>query len=276
MVVDFTWTVKGQKKTSQVTLDTSKYTEVMVEGEMKTYYLAQINLPAAEMAYNIHATAKINGKLQTEYNDYSVKEYGEKIVGSDQYNEKLKTLIKEMLNYGAKSQVVFDRVEQSSPLANSGINGYVMSNDFEGKTFAEAVNAAVASERDNKGNTKTDMREGTDGFGLNYLGSSQVFLTTSTLRHYYTVSNQAAYDSAKNDNPGLFVESKPPFVFVDFTGIPSDKLDLLKEFTVAGHTYRFSVLDYAAAMYEAGNDDEKALAAATYWYSQAANDYFGN
>ena len=227
------------------------------------------------MAYNIHATAKINGKLQTETNDYSVKKYGEEIVGSDKYDENLKTLIKEMLNYGAKSQVVFDRVEQSSPPANSGINGYEMSYDFgQGKTFAEAVNAAVAAEADNNGNTKTDMSEGTDAFGLNYLGSSQVFLTTSTLRHYYTVSNQAAYDSAKNNNPGLFVESKPPFVFVDFTVIPSDKLDLLKEFTVAGHTYRFSVLDYAAAMYNAGDENERALAVATYWYNHAANEFF--
>ena len=275
VVVDFEWTVKGVKQTSQVTLDTSKYTEVTEEGEKKTYYLAQLNLPAAEMAYNIHATAKINGKLQAETDDYSVKAYGEEIVGSDKYDEKLKTLIKEMLNYGAKSQVVFDRVEQSSPLANSGIAGYEMSYDFgNNKTFAEAVNAAVAAEADNNGNTKTDMREGAGDFGLNYLGSSQVYLTTTTLRHYYTVSDQEKYNTAKNNNAGLFVESKPPFVFVDFTGIPSDKLDLLKEFTVAGHTYRFSVLDYAAAMYEAGNDDEKALAVATYWYNNAANAYF--
>ena len=81
------------------------------------------------MAYNIRAAATINNSEYTdETDDYSVREYGEVILNSPAgtFNNKLALdkLIEEMLNYGAKAQVFFDRIPENP--ANINVKNYSM------------------------------------------------------------------------------------------------------------------------------------------------------
>lgn len=60
------------------------------------------------------------------------------------------------------------------------------------------------------------------------------------------------------------------------TNIAAQDFDVLQEFTINGQTYYYSVLNYSRSVLRSGSmtDNEKNLAMATYWYNQAANEYF--
>ena len=99
----------------------------------------------------------------------------------------------------------------------------------------------------------------------------------------YTIENNDLYEARKaySSNTVTPNESKKDdygVVFFEITDVPAAEIDELQSFTFGGHTYRYSVLDYVAAVLNAGDlatPEETALAIATYWYNQAANTYFG-
>lgn len=263
--VEFEW------KDNCVSVPLSNDMVVTVNGTK--YYKVSCNVPAAEMAYNIHASIVYDGFKTAEwvYDDYSVREYGEYIInapaGTFEKQDALVELAKQMLNYGAKAQQVFNVM--TDDLANKNVAGYEM-----GNVTPEMIEAAITAA--NPGMTKSDMTQGTEGFGLKYYGTTVVFLTETSMRHYYTIANQSAYDSAKAGASFAVDERKLPYVFFEMKNIPAERLDSFYEFSIGGQTYNYSVLDYSLGILNSTKADanNKNLAMATYWYNRAANNYF--
>lgn len=273
-VVRFSRTVKGEEKTDSASFTIGSSEDMRTEtvnGQDVTYYVVKCDVPAPEMAYKIHAAAYIDGKEHWDKDDYSVKDYGEHIIDNyPAYGEALTDLAKEMLNYGAKCQIVFDRVEESAQLANSKYSDYTMA-EISAEDFDTAINTQ------NNGGYKSDMRANTGD--LTYRGSSVVYLTKTSLRHYYTVDSGGEYSGTytiNNINEANAFTKKDVFVYAEVQNIAACDLDVLQKVSFNGQTYKFSVLDYAKLMFTQGNTNEKNLGWATYLYNRAANIYFDN
>ena len=259
--VHFEWDVKGNTKTSDYKLKTNEYK--VIGG--KTYYKATCWVAAAEMNYDIHATATINGALHPDTDDYSVKKYGMDVIGAPagefEKQDKLVALVKEMLNYGAQAQKVFDRLDV--PLANADVTGYAMT-EIGYETIPEQ---------------KSKMKEGLSELGLEYQGTTVVFLTKTTLRHYYSITDQSKFDSVKDSATFTYKDDKLStggVIYFEKSDISASDLDLVQTFSIGGKTYNYSVLDYSRSVLKSGamTDNEKKLAMSTYWYNRAADAYF--
>lgn len=256
VTVKFSWyNKKGEYKMRTGALDYNDKTGLF---DAKCY------VAAAEMAYNIHATVYIDGvKYTDEEDDYSVREYGLKIINSTpgtygaKHNE-LVDLAKKMLDYGAKSQVLFNRTKNTNgtaiPFANQGVVYSMQEHEI---TF----------ESDPK---RSDGYLNSD-YGLKCVGSSVVFLSKNTLRLYYKVTDRDKFNNLSNKDK--FVENGT-YHYLEVTDIPAYELDQRKTFTVGSHEYYYSAMDYAAIM-QTKTQEEKDLGTALYWYNQAAKEYFG-
>lgn len=259
--VHFEWDVKGNTKTSDYKLKTDEYTQI----GGKTYYKATCWVAAAEMNYDIHATATINGALHPDTDDYSVKKYGMDVIGAPagefEKQDLLVTLVKEMLNYGAQAQKVFDRLDV--PLANADVTGYTMT-EIDYETIPEQ---------------KSKMKEGLSELGLEYQGTTVVFLTKTTLRHYYSITDQSKFELVKNSATFTYKDDKLStggVIYFEKSDISASDLDMVQSFSIGGKTYNYSVLDYSRSVLKSGamTDNEKKLAMSTYWYNHAADAYF--
>ena len=232
------------------------------------WYKATCNIPAAYMAHKIHAEVYIDGEKLDETDDYSVQDYAETILADpakydSEKPEKLAVLVKEMLNYGAKAQTVFSG-QMNAAAEYDEIEGYSMAD-----VTAEMIQAAIDSNPANEGKTASDMSTVQPESGAQYRTTSLVFLSQSTLRHYFAVPGGSADPSAYDGNQQNY------YYYVEKTNISAKELDDLQEFTVNGVTFYYSALDYAKAVVESNMaDSAKDLAKSVYLYNQAANNYF--
>ena len=262
VVVDFVWTVKGTPKTAS-------YTVTPADLKSNGYYKSTCWVVAAEMNYPITATVKINGVEQEETATQSVRQYAGVILANPStYTptgksvEALVDIVKKMLDYGAKAQVEFGRMDVA--LANTGVD-YTMD----------------PVDPDDIPDQKSDMTDGLSSYGLEYAGTSIIYLTQTTLRHYYkpiggTVSEDV---KAAARASGFEFGTKGSYVYFDKKNIGAADLDTIYEISFDGtKKYGFSVWDYLKLVMKSTktSDNEKLLAQATYHYSIAANTYFGH
>ena len=251
----------------------AKYTSVVnlkeIVPEANGWYKVTCNIPAAYMAHKIHAEVYINGIKQDEIDDYSVQDYAEAVLADpSKYDsekpDELAALVKEMLNYGKKAQTVFSAQMDTTAEYNE-IEGYSMAD-----VTADMIQNAIDSNPANAGKAASDMSTVIPEDGASYYTSSLIFLSKSTLRHYFAVPGGSAHAEAYDGNQQNY------FYYVEKTNIPAEELDDLQEFTVNGVTFYYSALDYAKAII--GNDkmseEQKDLAKALYLYNRAASAYF--
>ena len=261
--VDFTWTVNGVEKTDSVTLTDYNKTEY---GYKATAYVA-----AAEMTYDVTATLKLGG-VAGDTDTYSVKQYGDKILTDgykaeylkqhteDEYG-KLERLVKTMLDYGAKAQVQFKR--NTDKLANEGVD-YTMQPVTSDMIYTYP----------------SDMSEGLEEYGLSYAGSTIVYLSRTSLRHYYTITDQDKFDAVKHKitikHQKADYTEKDGMIYFEWKDIAAVELDALIVLAIDGKEYKYSVLDYVRDCINADDVpyNTMMLVSATYWYNQAANEYF--
>lgn len=274
LAITFAWTDGVNAKTdisaSNITIDQDNYTSFLY-GE-DTFKIT-VSVAAAEMTYDIVATGTVGENSESW--TYSVREYANIILnansafsvgyiaesGQAKY-DKLVDLVEKMLDYGAKAQVAFGCTDVA--LANSGLD-YTM----PGVTREELLTLIDEAISDaNNGNTASNMVDIANQIGASrYYSSSLIYLSGCTLRHYFAAQG---LDASK------FTGVKSGYYYyVDMPDIAAATLDVLQEFHIGETTFRYSALDFVKAIiwnYAEGSNYD--LAAATYWYNQAANAYF--
>ncbi len=224
---------------------------------------------AAEMTCDVKASFTLNGFPDSE--SYSVRQYCDTILDENsdfslQYKAdlgearygKLLELVKAMLHYGAMAQARFG-INTANP-ANAGVE--YEKEDVTGEMLDNAVKAA------NNGDTADDLTEVASRLGAKWYSTSLVYLSETTLRHYFTKDSDAF-------NPGDYDDHKGEYYYVEVSDIPAAELDSLQSFRVGSQSFRYSALDYVKAVINgSASAESKNLAKALYWYNQAANDYF--
>ena len=246
-----------------------------VYDSQKGLFKIKCNTAVAEMSCLVHANAIVKDStgavVYTDSEDYSVRDYAMTIINNTkgEFSPELVNLSKAMLDFGTKAQTVFG-IATNSP-ANAGVD-YSMA-DVSAETIETAISAANGEQ------SQSDMKEGTADFYSEYKGSTIMFLTKTTLRHYYIASDQELFNTKRSSAVGFtFNDSKAPYMMFEKSNIPAKELDTLQEFTIDGKTYNYSVLDYSKNVLRNPNADQanKNLAKATYWYNYYANLYFTN
>ncbi|MBQ1899260.1 MAG: hypothetical protein II163_08850 [Ruminococcus sp.] len=239
----------------------------------KGYYIATCRIAPAEMTYAITATLTIGGEEKMT-DTYSAKQYADYILsekyaatytgtGAKSYAN-LKALVETMLDYGSRAQVRFNR--NPDDLANGG--SYIDHTD-------DPVSITP---------TGSDMAEGLETCGLAYIGTTVLLLTQTSIRHYYTITNQAAFDLIQdsvtfNGAPVSYTE-KDEEIYFELKNIPASQLDTPYTLHIGDGDYDYAVLDYVSSCLaktgEQANPKTQALVTAMYYYNKAANAYFAD
>ena len=167
-----------------------------------------------------------------------------------------------MLDYGAKAQTVFDR--NTDHLANEGVSlfGYDVTSDMiESKA--------------------SDMTANTALYGLEYQYSAVVYLSKTSLRHYYKITDETKFNAIKSgitfDGQNVEPVKRGDLIFFEKQDISASHLDTQYTLKIGNDEYKYSAMDYTKRLIDSDNDKKFIeLGKATYRFNQAANTYFGD
>ena len=267
--------VDNEEKTYTVTLSSEDKTEYG--------YKASCPVAVAEMTYDVTAVVTIDGVAQSIPDSYSAQKYANVILnnennfrekyiaaengqgrnGEQRYND-LVTLVQTMLDYGTKAQIVFDR-DKEHP-ANEGTDY------FNDETYPVTSNMITVTEE----NMDMDL----SAYGLRYKGSTVVYLSETSIRHYYYVDNWDSFNNIKNsvtfDGAAVTYTEKDDAIYFEKKGVSASNLDTPYTLTIKDKSCKLSVNDYIRHCLESTkvSDNTKALVKATYRYNVAANAFF--
>ncbi len=207
-----------------------------------------VNVAAAQMTDIIGLTVK-NGEETVHTGEYSVRQYAETIL-TGEYDEYVKDMVKEMLNYGAAAQTYFNY--NSGNLANAGY-------ELEA---AATVPAEVP---------EITVEDTLDGISL--YGMSLVFRNKTAVRFYFNVSGNIADYTFSQGTP----VQKDGKYYVEIGNI--NPQDLANDITLSVNdgalSVTYSPLNYIVRKYNNADSSAelKALVQAMYGYHLEAKYY---
>ena len=244
-VVNFT--VDNDHYTGTATIDAE------AEPERNRGYKVSFKVPAAYMAHQITATITLgNDVIATD--TYSVEDYAFEILADQTQSAEVKTLVKEMLNYGAKAYDLF-KSQAKTPVTYQTVTGYTMA-DVTAQMIADKIQVGGS-----------DLKAVAANLGAKLYGTSVVYLSESTLRVIFAKSGGLT---------GYTSEQHNYYFLYDKADIPAAELDTQWSFTANGVEFKYSALDYAKSIVESDTTSaaQKELAKSLFLYNQAAKAYF--
>ncbi len=233
------------------------------------YYRHTFYLYADMMSQPVEVQIFADGEYVTSHT-ISVKEWSEENLPKyEAANPDAAKLIKDMLNYGAAVQVMFDSY-MDSPLPNANINYALVPITADTIQIPAGLNQAP------------DL----SGIGLKWTKMSVDLKDGTAIRIYGNLTNEALY----NNNKNITVTSQYDSKTIAFYGnanrkvavkenIISSRLDEVYTFTFAnGATYKTSVMSYVKGLLESRSGEQNVvnICSAIYWYNQASNTVFNN
>ncbi len=265
--IDFAW----NGKTDSVTFDSNSTAETR-EGVVGLYK-ATCNVCAAEMNDAVTACVTVGesaGPVETV--SRKVRDYADYILANKdgKYSDKLITLVKSMLNYGANAQTQFEH--NTDALANAGV-GYPLSslNDNEINGIAGAV-----PEKDSIHALLADK-------GIAYHGYSLILNTKTTLRFYFKKDGadytQLALLNSAGANVGTVQDQDTDDCYIEVGDIPAFGLGDCYELKFGDTTLgSFSALSYVKDVLQNNNGAQPITDTVTalYRYHEAAAAYFNH
>ena len=229
----------------------------IVESDDKTYYVFKCRVAAKEMTSEIKAQMIDGDQHGTEYT-YSVKEYADYLLEHADEREDLARavpLVKAMLNYGAYSQVYFDK--NPSALANADLK--------ESEKILDNVTIDIA-----------DPVIGELPDGTTFEGATLSLKSETTLSLYFKSGEKLAFSC-----DGYTVEkaTSADYQIARIRGIKAKHIgDILTLKINGSEAISYSPLNYCKNMLDGGTTNEKLInvVKALYFYRQAADAYFSS
>ena len=117
-------------------------------------------------------------------------------------------------------------------------------------------------------------------YGLQYKGSTVVYLSETSIRHYYYVTDWDSFNKIKDsvifDGAAVGYTEKDVAIYFEKKGVSAPNLDTPYALTIKNKTCKYSVNDYIRRCLASDkvSDNTKELVKATYRYNVAANTYF--
>ena len=244
----FTIPKNGEPDTKDIKVSEAR----KVESGDKTYYVFKCQVAAKEMTSDITAQI-IDGEKHGEVFTYSVKEYADYLIAHAEENEewaKAVPLVKAMLNYGAYSQIYFDK--NPGKLANVGLTE-------EEKALGEvSINVADYD--------VSNLPEGTT-----FAGATLSLKSETTLSLYFKSDDDLEFSCGD-----YFVQDVPngEYQVARIRGIKAAHIGDMFTLNVNGAAVKYSPLNYIKEALNGGTDDVNLQNAvkALYLYWQAPKD----
>ena len=233
--------------TEKILVSAAEKNTTITEG--KTYYVFSCEVAAKEMTADIKAQI-ISGDSASESFTYTVKNYADTLLNSEEYDDETKKLVISMLNYGAASQEYFDYNTDS--LANSSLTDEQKRLPDTQASDLSAYKSSYTKDENYKGSTS-------------YYGSSLVLESGTDVKHYF------AYDSAntsvksfvcKDGNGNYYqISQSGDYLYVRIDNIPGHKLGdtltlSLYEYEVKVGEISYSPLSYVYSVLSAYPTDD--------------------
>lgn len=232
---------------------------IAVAGAKKTYavseltanadgfYYLSVKVAAAQMTDEITVQI-VNGTEQSEKKTYSVRAYADSILAGE-YSEETKTLVAQMLHYGAAAQNYFNY--RTDSLANSGLT--------------ESLTAPTTS----AGPSYTGAVE-----GITYSGATLVHREKIAVRFYFEVTGDvSAYSFTVNGESCTPVQKGGRYCIEIADINPQDLDDRITVKVDNALTVVYSPMNYIVNMYKKGTESLQALVKTLYNYHLAAEAY---
>ncbi len=264
---DFAW----NGKSNSVTFNSESTAEA--KADVEGLYKATCYVCAAEMNDEITVSITVGDASEPIATEtYKVKNYADVIIANKdgKFSDKLITLVKTMLNYGAKAQIQFEH--NTYALANAGIN-------YELVSLSENEISGIAGALPDKNHINALLTRSE----IEYYGYSLILNTKTTLRFYFKKNGADTTQLALVNNYGVNVgtvhDYNADYCYIEISDIASALLSECYELKFGDVTLdSFSALSYVKDVMQ-NNGGEQPITdtvTALYRYQEAAVAYFNN